>query len=176
MRYDRKELLKYLYIKKIPYKEFNHKPLFTVDESKKLRGKIKGAHTKNLFLKDKKENFFLISCMEDKIIDLKKFRLAINTKNISFASDVHLKKLLNVEPGAVTPMALINDKNKMVTFFLDEDIINSESVNFHPLVNNYTITLSVKSFLIFMKNINVVLNLIDLKVYKQINIDGIFRK
>ena len=66
-------------------------------------------------------------------------------------------------------MALINDKNKIVKFFLDKDIIKSKSVNFHPLLNNYTLNLSVENFLVFIKKINVVLNLIDLNVYKQIN-------
>ncbi len=169
MKYQRKELLEYLNLIRITYKEFSHEPLFTVDQSKKLRGMIEGAHTKNLFLKDKKDNFFLISCCEDKTIDLKKLRSAINVKNISFASDVYLKKFLNVNPGAVTPMALINDKNKIVKFFLDKDIIKSNSVNFHPLLNNYTLNLSVENFLVFIKKINVVLNLIDLNVYKQIN-------
>ena len=169
MEYTKNELLKYLGDCNIKFIEYNHDPLFTVKESVQLRGKIQGAHTKNLFLKDKKDNFFLISCYEDKTIDLKKLRSAINVKNISFASDVYLKKFLNVNPGAVTPMALINDKNKIVKFFLDKDIIKSKSVNFHPLLNNYTLNLSVENFLVFIKKINVVLNLIDLNVYKQIN-------
>ena len=57
---NKEKLVNLLKIKKIPYKIYEHEPLFTVNESKKLRGVIPGAHTKNLFLKNKKNIFFLL--------------------------------------------------------------------------------------------------------------------
>jgi len=84
MAYKKENLIKFLKDNNVEFKEYNHKPLFTVEESKKLRGEIIGNHTKNLFLKDKKKNFFLLSCSENKTIDLKKLRNPINANNLSF--------------------------------------------------------------------------------------------
>jgi len=168
MYYTRKEFLEYLNLNKIAFLEYSHKPLFTVEESKKLRGKIYGGHTKNLFLKDKKKNFFLLSCSEDKIIDLKKLRKPFNTNNLSFASNEYLKNILNLEPGSVTPFALINDTQKRTKFYLDKELLKENYINFHPLINNYTISLSIAHFFNFIKKINVELQLINLKVYKLI--------
>ena len=169
MYYTRKEFLEYLNLNKISFLEYSHKPLFTVEESKKLRGKIYGGHTKNLFLKDKKKNFFLLSTMEDKKIDLKKLKLVFETNSISFASDFHLKEILGLDPGSVSPYGLINDNNKVTKFYLDKDILNENTVNFHPLTNSFTISLTVNNFVNFINKINVKLHLINLEVYRLIN-------
>ena len=169
MYYTRKEFLEYLNLNKIAFLEYRHKPLFTVEASKKLRGKIYGSHTKNLFLKDKKKNFFLLSAMEDKKIDLKKLKLVFETNNISFASNFHLKEILGLDPGSVSPYGLINDNNKVTKFYLDKDILSENTVNFHPLTNNFTINLTVNNFVNFINKINVKLHLINLEVYRLIN-------
>ena len=101
------------------YKLYRHPPLFTVEDSKKMRGKIKGAHTKNLFLKNKKNKFYLFSCLESTEINLKTLKQNLNLGNISFASEKYLNELLNVKPGAVTPFGLLNDKEKKIMFFFD---------------------------------------------------------
>lgn len=172
MKYTRKELLYYLNKKHINYIEYSHKPLFSVNDSKELRGDIKGSHTKNLFLKDKKKNFFLISCLEDKKIDLKKIKNMINVKNLSFASEISLKEILEITPGAVTPFALINDKDRITDFFLDKDILKSETVNFHPLVNNFTLNMPITGFINFLESINIQINLINFRLYKIEKFDG----
>ena len=169
MEYTKNELLKYLGDCNIEFIEYNHDPLFTVKESVQLRGKIQGAHTKNLFLKDKKKRFYLLSCIEDKKIDLKKLRTTLQTNNLSFASDLNLKEILALAPGSVSPFGLINDTNKITNFYLDKDILNAKTVNFHPLINNSTINLGVDSFMNFIKKINVELQIIDLEVYKFVN-------
>ena len=169
MEYTKKELLKYLEKYKIEFYEYNHEPLFTVKESVQLRGKIQGTHTKNLFLKDKKKKFYLLSCIEDKKIDLKKLRTAFQTNNLSFASDLNLKEILGLTPGSVSPFGLINDTKKITNFYLDKDILDAKTVNFHPLINNSTINLNVDSFINFIKKINVELQIMDLEVYKFVN-------
>ena len=94
-----------------------HEALFTVEDSKKLRGKIKGAHSKNLFLKNKKNNFFLISCEENSEINLKKISKSLNLGNVSFAKKEYLDSYLGIKPGSVSPFALLNDKKNLVSFF-----------------------------------------------------------
>ena len=169
MTYNKINLLEYLNKSNIMFSEHKHEPWFTVEQSKKSRGLIKGAHTKNLFLKDKKKKFFLLSCLEDKKIDLKKLKIAFDTNNLSFASNLQLKDTLGIEPGSVSPFGLINDTNKITRFYLDKDILEKNSVNFHPLINNSTINLSIRSFIDFIKKINVQLHLVDLEVYRLID-------
>ena len=111
----------------------------------------------------------MLSCIEDKKIDLKKLRTALQTNNLSFASDLNLKEILALAPGSVSPFGLINDTNKITNFYLDKDILNAKTVNFHPLINNSTINLGVDSFMNFIKKINVELQIIDLEVYKFVN-------
>jgi len=127
-----------------------HDALFTVEDSKKLRGKIKGSHSKNLFLKNKKNSFFLLSCEETDGINLKKISKSLNLGNVSFANEKYLNQHLGINPGSVSPFALLNDKSNAVNFYLENNLHNSEFINFHPLVNTLTITISTRKFLQFM--------------------------
>ena len=145
----------------IKYDVYEHPSLHTVEESKKLRGKIEGIHTKNLFLKNKKNNFFLFSCQESTIVNLKQLKKVLNLGNISFARDLYLKNILGVEPGSVTPFGLINDQNNEIKFFLDKKILYHKKVNFHPLVNTSTVSLNTKDFLLFMKKNNILVNIFN---------------
>jgi Ala-tRNA(Pro) deacylase len=149
----------------IRYNIYEHPPLHTVKESKKLRGRIEGIHTKNLFLKNKKNKFFLFSCQESTIVDLKQLNKELNLGNISFAKDLYLKNILGVKPGSVTPFGLINDQNNEIEFFLDKKILYHKKVNFHPLVNTSTISLDIKDFLLFMKKNNKLVNIINFDNY-----------
>ena len=127
-----------------------HDALFTVQDSKNLRGKIKGAHSKNLFLKNKKNNFFLLSCEESDQINLKKISKSLNLGNVSFAKEGYLDQYLGINPGSVSPFALLNDKNNDVSFYLEKTLHDSEFVNFHPLINTSTITITTRDFIEFM--------------------------
>ena len=149
----------------IRYNIYEHPPLHTVKESKKLRGRIEGIHTKNLFLKNKKNKFFLFSCQESTIVDLKQLNKELNLGNISFAKDLYLKNILGVKPGSVTPFGLINDQNNEIKFFLDKKILYHKKVNFHPLVNTSTISLDIKDFLLFMKKNNKLVNIFNFDNY-----------
>ena len=104
--------------------------------------------------------------MKKKKIDLKKLKITLESKTLSFASHDKLNEILKIEPGSVSPFGLINDIDNKTKFFLDDDILKSDTVNFHPLVNNFTINIKINDFIIFLKNINVELNIIDLKDYK----------
>ena len=116
----------------------------------KKRDQINGAHTKNLFFKNKKDQFVLFSCLESAEINIKKFSKSIGYNNLSFAKQNYLEGLLGILPGSVSPFALLNDTINKVNFYLEDEVYNSEFVNFHPLVNTSTINLKTKEFLAFM--------------------------
>lgn len=127
-----------------------HEALFTVQDSKKFRGKIRGAHSKNLFLKNKKNEFFLLSCEESDRIDLKKISKLLGLGNISFAREKYLNQYLKIKPGSVSPFALLNDDSGQVNFYLEKTLHESKHINFHPLINTLTITIGTDKFIEFM--------------------------
>ena len=150
------------------YKIHKHAPLHTVQDSVKLRGKIEGSHSKNLFLKNKKNQFYLFSCLENTRIDLKKISKSLNAGNISFANEKYLYEYLGVSPGSVTPFGLLNDKKNCVFFYLDKDFLNEKIVNFHPLTNTSTLSLEISDFIEFLIKNNKKVNIFDFNKYSPI--------
>ena len=115
-----------------------HRPVFTVEESKDLRGTLPGAHFKSLFLKDKKGALWLVVALEDRRLDLKALAPVIGAARLSFGSAERLDAHLGVVPGAVTPFALINDADGVVNVVFDAAMMDAEIANFHPLSNDAT--------------------------------------
>lgn len=128
-----------------------HPPLATVAESKALRGLLPGAHTKNLFLEDRKGAFWLVVALEDRKIDFKQLRTALGSAALSFASAERLRQILDVAPGSVTPLAAINDRDGMVTVALDRGLFEDAFVNVHPLVNDRTTALAPDDLVRFLE-------------------------
>ena len=120
---------------------FEHRPVFTVDQSLSIRGDIDGGHCKNLFLKDKSKKLWLLITLEDVMVDLKKLRHLIGSRHLSFCRETILDEVLGVKAGAVTPFALINDHERRVNVVLDSNILEHELLNFHPLENTSTTTI-----------------------------------
>ena len=120
---------------------FEHSPVFTVEQAKALRGKLSGGHIKNLFLRNKKEEMWLIVVGEDKPVDLKKLGETLGAGRLSFGSPERLMRYLGVLPGAVTPFAIVNDRDRRVRVVLDQELLGFELVNCHPLVNDRTTAL-----------------------------------
>ena len=165
MGFNENELLNLLHKKNIKYELYNHDALFSVEESRLKRGEIKGSHSKNLFLKNKKNKFFLVSCLETTNINLKKLSKNLNLGNISFAKENYLMEYLGVMPGSVTPFGLINDKRNDVVFYLDKGFLSNDSLNFHPLTNTSTINLQTKDFINFLNDNKKKVNILDFKDY-----------
>ena len=159
------DLFELLRAKGLDFQIHNHEPLYTVEDSEKFRGKIKGSHTKNLFLKNKKNRFFLFSCDEKATVDLKLFSKSIDAKNLSFANERYLDKYLGIKPGSVSPFALLNDKNKEVNFYLDQKLYESEIINFHPLINTTTISIKMNDFINFILENEIKINIFSLNNY-----------
>ncbi|HEY7665384.1 MAG TPA: prolyl-tRNA synthetase associated domain-containing protein [Xanthobacteraceae bacterium] len=146
------ELFAYLDRLGIAHKTVSHPPLFTVDESRALRGQIPGGHTKNLFLRDKKDAAFLVVALEDAAIELKSLhRLLGASGRFSFGSAALMGELLGVEPGSVTPFAVINDTAAHVTVVLDAAMMAHDVLNFHPLRNTATTTISRDGLVKFLE-------------------------
>ena len=135
----------------IPAKTQSHAPVMTVDESKRLRGEIEGAHCKNLFLKDKKQRLWLVVADEGRAINLKHLRRLIGSASLSFGRAELLADVLGVKPGSVTPFAVINDTRNQVTLVLDKALVQGGKVSFHPLTNTQTTTLDSAGLLAFLK-------------------------
>ncbi|MGB0506647.1 MAG: prolyl-tRNA synthetase associated domain-containing protein [Pikeienuella sp.] len=122
-----------------------HVPLFTVEDSKAATGHMPGAHTKNLFLKQKKGGYVLVVCLEDRAIRIKNLEKAIGMKRLSFGSPEALGEVLDVIPGSVTPFGLFNDREAhQVTLVLDQQMMEMDPLNYHPLHNEATITVNAK--------------------------------
>lgn len=135
------ELLAHLDQLGIPSSTILHPPAFTVAEGEAVMGHLPGVHIKNLFLRDAKEVMWLVVAPWDRAIDLKKLPALIGSARISFGSAARLKRVLGVEPGSVTPFAVINDKRHQVKVILDAWMMGQEIINAHPLINSMTTSL-----------------------------------
>jgi Ala-tRNA(Pro) deacylase len=128
-----------------------HDPVFTVEEAKAVRGELTGGHTKNLFLRNKKGAMWLVVSQEDRLIDLKALARHLGAGRFSFSSADRLMRHLGVIPGAVTPFAVINDKQGVVRVVVDLSILAFERVNFHPLDNAMTTAISGDDLVKFLR-------------------------
>jgi Ala-tRNA(Pro) deacylase len=133
----------------ISHRTVEHPPVFTVEEAKALRGNLPGHHIKNLFLRNKKEEMWLVVALEDRAIDLKRLGEVLGAGRLSFGSADRLKRTLGVEPGSVTPLSLVNDEARAVQLVVDRDVADGGPVNAHPLVNTMTTALAPADLLRF---------------------------
>ena len=146
------ELFAYLDSLGVAHQTVRHPAVFTVEEARTRRGEVTGGHTKNLFLRDKKGSLFLVVAPEDAAIELKSLhRLLGATGRFSFASAEAMRELLGVEPGSVTPFAVMNDKAGKVTVVLDAAMMAHAVLNFHPLQNTGTTTISRDGLVKFLE-------------------------
>jgi Ala-tRNA(Pro) deacylase len=129
----------------------DHPPLRTVEESKRLRGDLPGGHIKNLFLRDKRSRFWLLTTLEDRSIDLKAVAKQLDAGRFSFANEQQLLEHLGITPGAVSPFAAINDDAGAVTVVLDEALLAHDPLNLHPLRNDRTTAIAAKDLVRFLE-------------------------
>jgi Ala-tRNA(Pro) deacylase len=129
-----------------------HPPLHTLEESRALRGTLPGGHIKNLFLRDKKRNRWLVTAPEDAAVDLKALRHVLGASgNLSFGSAELLQKSLGVRPGSVTPFAVMNDPDGRVTMVLARGVLDHDTINAHPLQNEATAAIARDDLLRFLE-------------------------
>jgi Ala-tRNA(Pro) deacylase len=127
----------------IAHTTVSHPPLFTVEQSQAMRGQIPGGHTKNLFLKDKKGVLYLVTALEDAVIELKSLHRRLGASGrFSFGAAELMRETLGIEPGAVTPFAAMNDAAGRVTVVLDQALMAHPTINAHPLRNTMTTSIA----------------------------------
>lgn len=146
----------------IAQRTVDHPPLFTVEQSKALRGELPGGHTKNLFLRNKKGAMWLVTSLEDRPLDLKKLGEMLGGGRLSFGSAERLMRHLGVVPGAVTPMAIVNDPEGAVTLVLDAGLLERDPVNVHPLTNDRTMALASADLIRFAEAVGHPPQIVDL--------------
>lgn len=147
----------------IEYTVIEHEPVYTAAELDSIKDRTHGIHCKNLFLRNAKGNkYYLITAKDDAEVNLKDVKDKIGSTRLSFASPERLMKVLNLQPGSVNPFSLINDEEKVVTFFMDKSIINGEDLNFHPNVNHKMVTISLDGLKKYLSDLGVIINPVEL--------------
>ena len=126
----------------IAYVRHDHPAVYTVEEADRLVPDLPGAKTKNLFLRDDKgKRHFLVLVPSDKRVNLKALKNVLGVKRISFGSPERLKKHLGIEPGAVSLLAVYNDRAHKVEAVMDQELWEADTFLFHPLVNTSTLVI-----------------------------------
>jgi Ala-tRNA(Pro) deacylase len=147
---DRAGLIAFFDAHGVDHATTDHEAVFRVGEGEGIKDGIPGAHTKNLFLKDAKGRLWLISAKDDTVIDLKRLHPVIGSARLSFGPAELMVETLGVTPGSVTAFGLVNDTHGRVTFVLDKALADADQVNFHPLTNTATTTVSQAGFRRFL--------------------------
>ena len=137
----------------IQTKTHEHPAVFTVAESLQVEKTVAmpGGHTKNLFLKDKKDRLFLVVALFDAAIDMKTLHKTLDCDRLSFGKAELLEEVLGIKPGSVTPFSIINDKAARVTIVLDATMMEEPLLNYHPLENTATTAIARNDLLRFIR-------------------------
>ena len=146
----------------IAVEEATHPPVFTVEEAAAHPHRLPGLDTKNLLLRDAKGALFLVMLRADRRADLKALPALVGARRFSFASADTLREALGVTPGAVTPLAMVNDVTRRVTFALDRALAEAERIVCHPLVNTASVSIATGDLLRLLREIEVTPRIIDL--------------
>lgn len=157
------QLLEQLKAWGIQTKTESHEAVFTVEQSKKIKGdKSNQGNTKNLYLRDKKKRNYLITVQQDAEIDLKLVSEKIGSGRLSFGSNDRLMEFLGVISGSVTPFSLINDEETEVTFWIDKNLLEAELIYCHPLDNTMTTAITPEDLKLFVEKTNHKFNVLDI--------------
>lgn len=152
----KEEVLKKLKDLNINYKMLEHTPVYTIEDMDALGDIFSNAKIcKNLFLRDQKgKRHFLIVVPEEKRVPLSELPSKIGSTKLSFASEERLMKYLKLTPGAVTPLAVINDEENAVEVFLDEELKKEKLLGVHPCDNTATILITVQDLEKYINSCN----------------------
>lgn len=150
----------------VEYQLHHHEAVYTVEESEKIDADIPGTHCRNLFLRDKKKKNFLVVLQNATDIDMKKLPPVIGSDRLSFGSADRLWEFLGVRPGSVCPFAITNDTENKVKILLDKSMMETDVVNYHPLLNTMTVSLKPADLLKFIETTGHEAHIVDLSPAK----------
>ena len=161
---DKNEVYEYLKNEKIYYEVTEHEAVYNMEELKKVELPYPEADAKNLFVRDdKKKNYYLITVKGDKRVNLKDFQEKNGTRRLSFASSDDLMNILKLIPGAVTPLGILNDDDRKVTFYIDKDFENEPNlIGVHPNDNTATVWLKTDDLINIIKKHGNIVNVIEI--------------
>lgn len=161
---NKQDIYSFLESKKIWHEITEHGVVYTMEELSHVDLPYPECDAKNLFVcDDKKKNYYLITVKGDKRVDLKEFKNKYNTRRLSFASADDLMKLMNLIPGSVSPLGLLNDKDLMVTFYLDKDFLSGEKlIGVHPNDNSATVWLKINDLVDIIKKHGNMVNIVEI--------------
>ena len=145
----------------IAHSTLRHPAVFRVEEGQEIKAALPGGHTKNLFLKDSRDQLWLVSALGETRIDLKALPAAIGSGRLSFGNEQLMLETLGVIPGSVTLFGLINDHGRRVRLVLDKALLDHALVNFHPLTNSATTAVSRGGLLAFLAHLGVEPTVVD---------------
>lgn len=136
---NKAEVFRYLTEKDIPYEVTEHEAVFSMEELEAIELPYPECVAKNLFVRDdKKRNYYLITVKGDKRVDLKAFRTQHELRPLSFAFSDDLFAIMELTPGMVTPLGILNDNEHQVHFYLDTEFAGNK-IGVHPNDNTATV-------------------------------------
>lgn len=145
-----KEMAVYALLEKlqIPYLRLDHEPMMTIEACADVDRLLGITICKNLFLCNaQKTKFYLLLMPGAKRFDTKTFCRQIESPRLSFAPAEYMEKFLNITPGSVSIMGLMNDAEKQVSLYIDKEVLESEEIGCHPCINTSSLRLKTADVL-----------------------------
>ena len=137
----------------IQFDYYEHPPAPTIEEAMQYWKDIEATHCKNLFFRNHKgDRHYLVVFDHRKTLNVKTLEAMLRQGKLSFASEERMSKYLGVKPGSVTPLALINDRDKHIKLFIDNDIKKGSKVSFHPCINTASIVIKPDDLVRFLNH------------------------
>ena len=138
----------------IPFQMVEHEPALTTEQADRFIEGIEGVRTKTLFLTNKKKrNFYLVIMDDSKRLDMNVFKDIVEEKQIKMASAETLNDKMKLQPGAVSPFGLLNNEDKDIQVYFDQEIVSEERMSFHPNTNEKTIFVNTQDLFTVLKEI-----------------------
>lgn len=146
---NKQDIYHYLNEHRLRHEITEHPAVYNMAEAAELEMPYPESDAKNLFVRDdKRRNYYLITVMGHKKVNLKDFKKKYNTRSLTFASPEELMEIMALIPGAVTPLGLLNDTNHKVKLFLDKDFLNEPKlIGVHPNDNTATVWLKTEDLI-----------------------------
>ncbi|OJG71384.1 hypothetical protein RV11_GL000399 [Enterococcus phoeniculicola] len=148
---------------KIPFQVVDHPPALTTEEADSFIEGIEGVRTKSMFLTNKNKTAYYLVIMDDqKRLDMDKIKEVTGEKRIKMASENSLMEKMNLPVGVVSVFGLLNNKEKDIQVYFDEEITKETRMSFHPNINTKTIFVNTSDIFKFLQSINFNYSIIDI--------------
>lgn len=124
----------------VAYERVDHAPAMTMEVCQEIDEVLQAVICKNLFLCNRQETaFYLLMIPDTKVFHTKDLSAQIGSARLSFAKAEYMEQFLDITPGSVSVMGLMNDTEHRVQLLIDEDVLKSEFVGCHPCINTSSI-------------------------------------